>query len=129
MKNIPQQVYFYHHCRPINCALSKKMNFSAEIFKGFSHHIVTHTFWTPYEWLLMNIAAQPQEEYCKWNRLFYGALLRESMEMISMVKAILFHKNNFSCSREVNRFIIYRYFWFFSRILTKIVVNQAINDT
>ena len=100
-----------------------KINFPAEIFKFF-----TRTFRSPSQWLLLNAAAQTQEEHWAWNRLFYGTLLSESMEIISMVKDLLFRKNNFVCSRKVNRFIINGYFWFFQG-LTKIVVNQSLNDT
>ena len=50
------------------------MNISAGIFQGFSHDIVTRTFQSPSKQLLLNPAAQLQEEYCAWNLLFYGTL-------------------------------------------------------
>ena len=90
-----------------------KMNFSAGIFQGFSHHVVTRTFWSPSKRLLLNPAAQLQEEYCAWNRLFYGTLLNESY---------IICKNSSICSRGVNRLVTNRYFSFF-QWWTKIVVN------
>ena len=59
------------------------MNFSADTFKDFSHHLVTRTFQSLSERLLLNVAAQPQKEYCAWSRILYSTLLSESMEIIS----------------------------------------------
>ena len=94
------------------------MNFSAGIFKDFSHRIATLTFWSPSKQLLLNA-----QHSCK-NNIVHEI---DSSTAHFLVKAILFRKNNFICNREVNSFIINRYFWFFQG-LTKIVVDQSLGQ-
>ena len=57
LKNTSEQVHFYQYWGTVICALTKK-----RIFQGFSHRIVTRTFWSPSKKLLLNQAALLQDE-------------------------------------------------------------------
>ena len=70
LKSTSAQAHFFELSRPVTCTLIKKMNFFAGIFQGFSHHKVTSIFWMTSKRLLLNTAAQLQEEYCALNQLF-----------------------------------------------------------
>ena len=113
LKNTSEQAHFYQHCKPVNCALTKKWSSLLEFCKAF---LIIHVlFGTP-----------PNGCFCTQPRRCKKNIVNEIdySTVHFLVNAILFLQNTLICSRGMNRLIISIF-----QGLTKIVVNQSLNDS